>query len=422
MPRYRAAALILPGHPLHGHPVDLLVEDDKLTGVAPADGTLDATQGDRDLGSTRAFAGWWDLQADFRDPGTERAEGLDHGLTVAAQGGFAKVAPVASTRPCRDQPAEIQAILHRSHQHVTGVLPVAALSAGRAGKELTEAHALVEAGALAFSDDAPVDRPELLRRALEYHGGLGTPVFSEAHDPEFQPEGLMHEGAASTRMGLPGLSEESETLRIRRDLDILRYSGGRLHIPVVTTAAGVQSIRDAKAEGLPVTCGTTAHHLCWTDEDLAGFNRDLKLPLPLRSADDRTALRTAALDGTLDAVVSDHRPRTPEEHDADFMVVAPGIAGLHAVGSALCGALRDHGASPEDVDEAMARLLASGPRRVLNATSASDAAPDSITLFSPEDKAPTSSSKAPNTVYEAGTPGLGGHVVGVITARGTHWN
>ena len=104
------------------------------------------------------------------------------------------------------------------------------------------------------------------------------------------------------------------------------------------------------------------------------------------------------------------------------MVVAPGIAGLHAVGSALCGALRDHGASPEDVDEAMARLLAYGPRRVLNATSASDAAPDSITLFSPEDQAPTSSSKAPNTVYGADTPGLGGHVVGVITTRGTHWN
>ena len=106
MPRYRAAALILPGHPLHGHPVDLIVEDDQLTGVVPADGALDAARGDRDLGSARAFVGWWDLQADFRDPGTERAEGLDHGLTVAAQGGFAKVAPVASTRPCRDQPAD----------------------------------------------------------------------------------------------------------------------------------------------------------------------------------------------------------------------------------------------------------------------------------------------------------------------------
>ena len=291
MPRYRAASLILPGHPLHGRSVDLLVDHDRFAGIEAADGALDADRGDRDLGDAVAFAGWWDLQTDFRDPGTDRAEGLEQGLAVAAQGGFARVAPVASTRPCRDQPADIQAILLRSQGQVTGVIPVAALSAGRDGTHLTEAHALVAAGAKAFSDDAPVRRPELLRRALEYHGTLGTPVFSEAHDPDFQPDGLMHEGPASTRMGLPGLSEETETLRIRRDLDILRYSGGRLHIPVVTSATGIQSIRAAKADGLNVTCGTTVHHLCWTDEDLSDFNGDLKLALP--SVLKRTALPCA---------------------------------------------------------------------------------------------------------------------------------
>jgi len=368
-----------------------------------------------------AFAGWWDLQADFRDPGTDRAEGLEQGLTVAAQGGFARVAPVASTRPCRDQPADIQSMLLRSQGHVTGVIPVAALSTGRDGIHLTEAHALVAAGTEAFSDDAPVRRPELLRRALEYHGTLGTPVFSEAHDPSFQPDGLMHEGPSSTRMGLPGLSEETETLRIRRDLDILRYSGGRLHIPVVTSATGIQSIGAAKADGLNVTCGTTVHHLCWTDEDLSEFNGDLKLALPLRTEKDRDALRAAALDGTLDVVVSDHRPRTPEEHDADFMVIAPGIAGLHAVGPALRGALVSHGASADQADEAMARLLASGPRRVLG-TEESVAMPEGITLFSPSAGTVQSASKAPNTVYGADTPGMRGHVVGVMTTRGVHWN
>ena len=219
---------------------------------------------------------------------------------------------------------------------------------------------------MAFSDDASIDRPELLRRALEYHQKLGTPVFSEAHDPAFQPEGLMHEGAASTRLGLPGCLRKGKPCASAG-------TSTSCATPVADSTSrwspvprACNPIRDAKAEGLPVTCGTTVHHLCWTDEDLDGFNRDLKLPLPLRSADDRTALRTAALDGTLDAVVSDHRPRTPEEHDADFMVVAPGIAGLHAVGPALFGALRDHGASTEAVGmEAMARLLASGPRRVL---------------------------------------------------------
>ena len=421
MPRYRAASLILPGHPLHGRSVDLLVDHDRFAGIEAADGPLDADRGDRDLGDAVAFAGWWDLQTDFRDPGTDRAEGLEQGLAVAAQGGFARVAPVASTRPCRDQPADIQSILLRSQGQVTGVIPVAALSAGRDGTHLTEAHALVAAGAQAFSDDAPVRRPELLRRALEYHGTLGTPVFSEAHDPDFQPDGLMHEGPASTRMGLPGLSEETETLRIRRDLDILRYSGGRLHIPVVTSATGIQSIRAAKADGLNVTCGTTVHHLCWTDEDLSDFNGDLKLALPLRAEADRDALRAAALDGTLDVVVSDHRPRTPEEHDADFMVIAPGIAGLHAVGPALRGALEAHGASADQANDAMARLLATGPRRVIG-TEDDAAQPEGITMFSPSVGTVQSSSKAPNTVYGADTPGMSGHVVGVMTPRGVHWN
>ena len=422
MPRYRAASLILPGHPLHGRSVDLLVDHDRFAGIEAADGALDADRGDRDLGDAVAFAGWWDLQTDFRDPGTDRAEGLEQGLAVAAQGGFARVAPVASsTRPCRDQPADIQAILLRSQGQVTGVIPVAALSAGRDGTHLTEAHALVAAGAKAFSDDAPVRRPELLRRALEYHGTLGTPVFSEAHDPDFQPDGLMHEGPASTRMGLPGLSEETETLRIRRDLDILRYSGGRLHIPVVTSATGIQSIRAAKADGLNVTCGTTVHHLCWTDEDLSDFNGDLKLALPLRAG---SGPRCPARRGT------GWHPRRggvrpPPPHAGRTR------RGLHGHRTRHRGTARRrtrpsrrteaHGASADQANDAMARLLATGPRRVIG-TEDDAAKPEDITLFSPSAGTVQSASKAPNTVYGADTPGMSGHVVGVMTPRGVHWN
>ncbi len=416
MPKYRVAQWIQPGHDLHGQPVDVHHAPGQPVEVHPCSGELDVNQGDRDLGKTAAFPGWVDLQCDFRDPGTERAEGLQHGLQVAATGGFCAVAPVASTRPCRDQPAEVRMLSAASAHSVTAALPLAAVSEGREGIQLTEARALVDAGALAFSDDAPLQRPELLRRALEYHQALGTRVFSEAHDPAFQPEGVMHEGPTSTRLGLPGLSEESETLRIHRDLDVLRYSGGRLHIPVVTTAAGVQAIRDAKSEGLDVTCGTTVHHLCWTDEDLDGFNRALKLQAPLRSEADRRALREAALDGTIDGVVSDHRPRTPEEHDVDFMVVAPGIAGLHTVGPALFGALLDHGAGEEQAMDAMAHLLSIGPLRVLNAAS------DGVTFFSTEGTLPPSVSKAPNTVYTADTAGIRGGVIGAATPRGAHWN
>lgn len=422
MPRYRVAQLILADHPLHGKPVDVIHEPGlplKLEPAGSAEWTPSA--GDRDLGSAVAFAGWWDLQCDFREPGTERAEGITHGLSVAAAGGFAMVAPVASTSPCRDQPSAIRALKGTGAGAVTGILPVATLSMERAGILLTEGRAMLAAGAVAFSDDGPIQRAELLRRGLEYHQSLGTRIFSDAHDPSFQPEGLMHEGMTSTQMGVPGWSEETETMRIKRDLDILRYTGGRLHFPVVTSEAGLEAIRMAKAEGWDVTCGTTVHHLLWTEADLAGFNSTLKLTPPLRTAKDRTALREAALDGTLDVVISDHRPRTPEEHDVDFMVVRPGLAALHAAGAGLMGALLDHGADQQTCLDAMACLLSSGPRRVLGAPASECHSLDQgLTLFSVDGQLDASPSKAPNA-WLPDAP-WSGQPLGVLTPRGAHWN
>lgn len=426
MIRYCAPQLLQPGHPLHGKAVDVTVEDGRVVAIQPASGDV-AVGSDVNLEGHWISAGWWDGQVDFRDPGTERAEGLERGLAAAAQGGFTRVAPVASTTPCRDQPSEVLALLHRTADAVCGIIPVAALSVGTKGQQLSEGFALKDAGVRAFSDDGPIERPELLRRALEYHQPSGLPVFSAAQDPHFQPDGVMHEGAMSTALGLAGTSGESEVLRIGRELDILQYSGGRLHFPVITTAAGLQAVLSAKERGLQVTCGTTVHHLCWTDEDMDGFNSDLKLSPPLRTREDRDALRTAALNGGLDVVVSDHRPRTPEEHDVDFLVVAPGIAGVHAVGPALLGALSDHGASAEDVLSALHALLVSGPRSLFGAEDENlgllEGKPVEFTVFSPENGVlPTSKSKAPNTVYKAGSPQLIGGVAGVVTAQGSHWN
>ena len=425
MPRFRVARLILPEHPLHGQSVDIVQQDGAPMHIEPASKKdLNPNQGDKNLMDAVAFAGWWDLQVDFRDPGTERAEGIERGLAIGAQGGFSRVAPVASTTPCRDHPSDIRALQLSSAGHVTGTLPLGALSAKREGIQLTEAHAMVNAGALGFSDDSPIERPELLRRALEYLAPLGRPVFSEAHDPNFQPDGMIHEGAVSTRLGLPGMSVEAELMRLRRDLDILQYSGGHLHVPVVTSAAGIEVVRSAKAQGLNVTCGTTVHHLCWTDEDLDGFNSDLKLSRPIRTASDRDGLREAALDGTLDTVVSDHRPRTPEEHDVDFVMVRPGIAALHAVGPALFGALCDHGASTERAMLALHDLLSAGPRRALGTPTPleQEGGPQEFTFFSEVASLPKSLSKASNTVYSSSTSVIRGGVVGVVTPRGAHWN
>jgi dihydroorotase len=426
MTRYRAPRLLQPGHPLHGQPVDVAVEDGRIVSIGAASSGSKGAD-DHLLSNCWISSGWWDGQVDFRDPGTERAEGLSQGLKAAAQGGFTRVAPVASTRPCRDQPAEVLALLHRTSNAICGVLPVAALSTGCQGDQLTEAYALKNAGARAFSDDAPIARPELLRRALEYHQTTGLSVFSEAIDPDFQPDGVMHEGAMSTALGLPGNSSESELLRIARELDILSYAGGRLHFPVVTTAAGLEAILAAKKKGLQVTCGTTVHHLCWTDEDLNGFNSAMKLSPPLRSKDDRFALREAVLNGVVDLVVSDHRPRTPEEHDVDFIVVKPGVAGIHAVGPALLGALTDHGATIDEALTALHGVLVTGPRKVYAASEAEmgrvEGQPAEFTVFSTnETSIPKSASRAPNTLCTPDTAHMLGQVVGVVTTRGSHWN
>ena len=424
MSQYHAAKLLQPGHPMHGKKVDISVRDGRIQRLEAASGKAGKAI---DLEGCWVSAGWWDGQADFRDPGVERAEGLKNGLNAAAQGGFTRVAPVASTIPCRDQPSEVISLLHRASTSVCGVIPIASVSIGCAGKQLSEGFALRDAGARAFSDDGPLERPELLRRALEYHSPSRLPVFSEAHDPHFQPDGVMHEGSMSTAMGLPGNSEESELLRIGRDLDILRYAGGRLHFPVVTTAAGLNAIREAKAAGLDVSCGTTVHHLCWTEADLDGFNRDMKLMPPLRTGKDRSALREGALDGTLDMIVSDHRPRTPEEHDVDFMMVRPGIAGIHAVGPALLGAMFDHGASEQDAVLALHALLVSGPRKLLadpaEVGGLEEGAAAELTFFSTaQAPLPDSSSLAPNTVYGNRSDMLRGHIRGVVTPRGALWN
>ncbi len=207
-------------------------------------------------------------------------------------------------------------------------LPMACMSERRQGKQLTEMHDLQQAGAVAFTDDAPIDRPGLLQRALTYAQTHGLTVIDQPHDGDLNAGGVMHEGVASTSMGLTGSPTEAESIRVARDLDILRYTGGRLHLAVLSSRKGVELVREAKAEGLPVTCGTSAAHLMCCDEDLQGFNGLLRNTPPYRSKDDQIALANGVMDGTIDVVVSDHRPENLETHDVEFMLSPDGMASL----------------------------------------------------------------------------------------------
>ena len=195
---------------------------------------------------------------------------------------------------------------------------MACVSQQGAGMALSEMHDLARAGAVAFSDDQPIDRTEMLRRALEYGSTLVQPVLSLPLDLGLNAGAMMHEGDTSTHMGVTGNPSASEVMRIQRDLQIAKYTGGRLHFPVVSAAESVDLIRSAKSEGMNITCGTTANHLRFIDEDLSDFDGTLKVMPPFRGAADREALRQGVIDGTIDAVVSDHRPEDLEHHDVEF--------------------------------------------------------------------------------------------------------
>lgn len=303
--------------------------------------------------------GWVDAQAHFRDPGEEVKEGLESGARAAAAGGFTDVAVLPSTAPCLDHNAEIQALLRRAERLPVDVHPIGALSSGLAGKSLAELCDLRGAGAVGFSDDGPVHHPELLRRALEYAADLGVAVWSLPLETRINPEAVMHEGLTSTQMGLMGSPAIAETMRLHRDLELVRYTGGRLHIPLLTTAAGVQLVREAKAEGLHVTCSASAHHLLFCDADLIGFNGTLRNRSPFRDASDRDALRAGLRDGTLDAVVSDHRPEDLEHHDVEFMLTADGLAGIETAFAAAWTGMGQDGL------EGLVGALTHGPRSVL---------------------------------------------------------
>ena len=321
-----------PRGPWHNQCVDILLKQGIVESVGAS---LEAPEGCQILQHEGSMVspGWIDGQVHFREPGEETKEGLHAGLQAASAGGFCHVAVLPSTTPPMDGAAAMQWV-HAATQRAndSGVpakaLPMACMTERREGKQLTEMHDLQQAGAVAFTDDAPIDRPGLLQRALTYAQTHGLTVIDQPHDGDLNAGGVMHEGVASTSMGLTGSPAEAESIRVARDLDILRYTGGRLHLAVLSSRKGVELVREAKAEGLAVTCGTSAAHLMCCDEDLQGFNGLLRNTPPYRSKDDQIALVNGVMDGTIDVVVSDHRPENLESHDVEFMLSPDGMASL----------------------------------------------------------------------------------------------
>ena len=304
-----------------------------------------------------------DLRARLREPGLEHKATLESEIQAAAAGGITTLCSPPDTTPPLDSPALAEWMIERARGlGATAVLPIGALTRGLTGTHLADMHALHAAGCVGIGNAyAPIKDTAVLRHALEYAAGLHLLVFLTPEDPWLSAHGVMHEGRVATRLGLPGIPASAETVALSRDLILIEQTGARAHFCGLSTAAGVALVAAAKQRGLPVTADTPIHQLYLTEDDIGFFDSHCHVRPPLRTREDRNALRGALADGILDAVCSDHQPHEEDAKRAPFSNSEPGIAGLETL-LPLTLQLVDLGVLP--FMEAIARLTA-GPGAIL---------------------------------------------------------
>ncbi len=305
----------------------LLIGDGR---IAAFDVAPDADMQVLDAAGRIVAPGLIDMHVHLREPGREEDETIETGTAAALAGGFTSIACIPNTEPPVDTQGTVAFIRHQaSVADNCNLFVVACVSQNREGKYLAEMGQLVEAGAVAFTDDgAPISDPELMRRAFEYCLMFDTPVLNHAEILELTQEAVMHEGLVSMVLGLTGMPAASEDVMTSRDIALAEATGGRLHEMHVSTMNSVEAIRRAKRRGVRVTCEVTPHHLTLTDECLRSFNSNYKMNPPLRGQEHVDACIAGLKDGTIDVIASDHAPHSLEKKLRELDQAPFGVVGL----------------------------------------------------------------------------------------------
>jgi dihydroorotase len=321
----------------------------------------------------------------LREPGEEYKETLETGLGAALRGGFTRVCCMPNTIPVNDTRAVTEMLARKADRlRLARLHPIAAVTRGSQGEELTEMGDMVDAGAVAFSDDGRcVGDADTMRRALEYARSFSTVIVQHAQDAHLAGGGLTHEGPVGTRLGMGGWPAAAEEVVVSRDIILSRLTGGRYHVAHASTAGTVELVRRAKDEDLAVTAEATPHHLLLTDEATAGYDTNTKVNPPLRPEADRLALVEGLRDGTIDAVATDHAPHSLLEKEGDFHSAAFGISGLDCAVSLMLSLTAGGELSPM----ALIRAMSTGPARLLglDAGTLAEGSVADVTVIDPDD-------------------------------------
>jgi dihydroorotase len=383
--RLENVQVVDPASPYDGQTVSLILEDGIIQSIHPS----------QEPATAFVSPGWVDLLATSGQPGQEERETWESLALAGIHGGYVQVVVSPEGTPVRDSATGIQSFLAGTTHLPIELLPLGTLSTNAEGLQLAELHQMLSSGAIGFFDAyLPTERAQLLQLGLQYTQDWEVPLISVPFDRSFSPYGMVNESPFTTQLGLKSTPVLAEILRLERDIRILEYAGGRLHFHGVSSAEGVQIIREAKQKGLPITADTTLAHLVFTDEDLAQFDTHLKVFPPLRRPSDQEALWNGLLDGTLDAIASGHRPYDTEHKQVEFDDAAWGMATLEFGYSAFTAKF----GTGRQAQSTWVRAVTHGPRALyqLGEVRIVEGSPAELTVFHPDAPAPQRVGKGAN--------------------------
>jgi len=405
-------ALIIDPHSPHNNSVkDIFIQDGLIQNIDEnltihADEIIDEA-------NIIASPGWIDLFANFCDPGNEHKETLESGANAAAAGGYTSVCVIPNTNPVIDTKGQVEYIVQKSKSLAVNIHPLGAVTKNCSGKELAEMYDMRNSGAIAFSDGIyPVQSSGLLLKALQYVKAFDGTILQLPNDKSISAHGLMNEGITSTQLGLPGIPALAEELIIKRDIDLVRYTDSKIHFTGVSTAKSIELIKQAKSEGLNVSCSVTPYHLTFSEEDLVSYDTNLKVSPPLRTKADVEALKKAVLNGDVDSIASHHFPQHRDNKVVEFEYAKDGMIGLESAFALVNTAI------PALTADQIVRLFSFNAAKILNIPPPSivEKATAELTLFTKNGDNLFEKSNIKSRSFNTPVPGmhLSGKVIGII--------
>ncbi len=413
----KQAKIISPSSPFNGNIKDILIKDGKIASISAS--ITEKTDQVIEQDGLCVSIGWMDMFADFGDPGYEQKENIGSGAKAAAAGGFTDIMLIPNSKPVVDNKAQVEYIVQKAKELAINIHPLGAISKKTEGKDLAEMYDMRQSGAIAFSDGMyPVQNSGLVLKALQYVKSFDGTIIQIPDDTSIGANGLMNEGIISTQMGLPGKPILAEELMVARDLKLARYAGSKIHFTGITSPKSLDYITRSKESGIQVTCSITPYQAYFCDEDLQGYDTNLKLNPPLRTRADMMAIRKALLDGSIDCIASHHLPQHWDNKTCEFEYARHGMIALETMFAVLMSC----GLSAED----FVQMQTINVRNIfgLSVPEIKEGKTASLTLFMPAEEFTFEEnmihSKSKNSPFIGKK--LKGKVIGIINKSNIHLN